>query len=132
MPKRSSKDINETAFSIVQQVAAQSVQTPEQPPKNPAAVALGRLGGAKGGKARAAKLTKEQRSEIATKAAVARWSNLAQIETREKELEEELCKLRAIKKYATKFGTDFSPIPPRPSSLPNRPGSIPAFTRLCA
>lgn len=42
--------------------------------KNPAAVALGRLGGKKGGKARTAKLTEEQRSEIASKAAKARWS----------------------------------------------------------
>lgn len=42
--------------------------------KNPAAVALGRLGGKKGGKARAAKLTKEQRSAIARKAAQARWA----------------------------------------------------------
>ena len=41
--------------------------------KNPAAVALGRLGGLKGGKARAKKLTKEQRSEAARKAAKARW-----------------------------------------------------------
>jgi hypothetical protein len=41
--------------------------------KNPAAVALGRLGGLKGGPARARKLTKEQRSEIAKKAAQARW-----------------------------------------------------------
>jgi len=37
--------------------------------KNPAAVALGRLGGKKGGRARAEKLTKQQRSEIARKAA---------------------------------------------------------------
>ena len=41
--------------------------------KNPAAVELGRLGGLKGGKARAAKLTPEQRKEIARKAAKARW-----------------------------------------------------------
>ncbi len=41
--------------------------------KNSVAVALGRLGGKKGGKARAAKLTKKQRSEIARKAAAARW-----------------------------------------------------------
>jgi hypothetical protein len=41
--------------------------------KNPAAVELGRLGGKKGGKARAAKLTAEERSEIASKAARARW-----------------------------------------------------------
>jgi hypothetical protein len=41
--------------------------------KNPAAVQLGRLGGRKGGKARAEKLTPEQRSAIARRAAVARW-----------------------------------------------------------
>ncbi len=41
--------------------------------KNRAAVELGRLGGLKGGPARAAKLTPEQRSEIARKAARARW-----------------------------------------------------------
>ena len=42
--------------------------------KDPAAVALGRKGGLKGGKARAAKMTKKQRSESASKAARARWS----------------------------------------------------------
>jgi hypothetical protein len=42
--------------------------------KNPAAVELGRLGGQKGGKARAESLTPERRSEIAKKAAAARWS----------------------------------------------------------
>ena len=42
--------------------------------KNPAAVALGRLGGQKGGKARAEKLTAEQRSAIAKRAAQTRWS----------------------------------------------------------
>ena len=41
--------------------------------KNPAAVTLGRLGGLVGGKARAQKLTAEQRSEIARRAAEARW-----------------------------------------------------------
>jgi hypothetical protein len=41
--------------------------------KDPAAVELGRRGGLIGGKARAAKLTPEQRSEIARKAAQKRW-----------------------------------------------------------
>lgn len=41
--------------------------------KNPAAVAFGRLGGLKGGRARAKKLTPEQRSAIARKAAHERW-----------------------------------------------------------
>jgi len=40
----------------------------------PDAVALGRLGGQKGGRARAEKLTKEERTEIAKKAAKARWT----------------------------------------------------------
>ncbi len=35
---------------------------------------LGRRGGLKGGPARAEKLTKEQRAEIARKAAKARWA----------------------------------------------------------
>jgi hypothetical protein len=41
--------------------------------KDPAAVTLGRKGGLKGGKARAAKLTAEERSAIARKAAESRW-----------------------------------------------------------
>jgi hypothetical protein len=41
--------------------------------KNPAAVALGRLGGLKGGAARAAALSPKKRSQIAAKAAKARW-----------------------------------------------------------
>jgi hypothetical protein len=44
------------------------------PAKNPHAQALGKLGGLKGGKARAAKLTPEQRAEIARRAATARWA----------------------------------------------------------
>lgn len=43
--------------------------------KNPAAVELGRLGGQKGGKARAAKLSPEERSDIARRAAQARWKS---------------------------------------------------------
>ncbi len=41
--------------------------------KNPAAVALGKLGGSKGGKIRAMKLSAKRSSEIARKAALARW-----------------------------------------------------------
>jgi hypothetical protein len=75
MPKRSSKrlDINLLAKSIMEQATGQQPKEPVDEGKNPAAVALGRLGGLKGGKARAAKLTKEQRSEIAKKAAQKRW-----------------------------------------------------------
>ena len=77
MPKRSSKnkrpaDTNKLAFNIVQESIGEAPE-PEDEGKNPAAVALGRLGGLKGGKARAAKMTPEERSEAARKAAKARW-----------------------------------------------------------
>lgn len=41
--------------------------------KNAAAVALGRMGGLKGGRARAASMSAKQRSDVARKAAAARW-----------------------------------------------------------
>ena len=74
MPKRSSRgrDPNSVAFNIV--AAATGEQSPPADDgKNPAAVALGRLGGLKGGKARAKSLSAKKRSEIAKKAAQARW-----------------------------------------------------------
>ena len=76
MPTRSSKpDLNQLAKLIVDQATGESpiLPKPEQKEKNPAAVALGKLGGQKGGKARAKKLSPEERSEIAKKAAEARW-----------------------------------------------------------
>jgi hypothetical protein len=79
MPNRSSnrgnghKDLNQSAYDIVQQATGQ-VEKPEEKEKNPAAVSLGRLGGLKGGKARATKLTPEKRKEIAKKAAQKRWA----------------------------------------------------------
>lgn len=77
MPKRSSKkkpkDINILASQIVEEATGEATSKPEDSTKNPAAVALGRLGGLKGGKARTARLTPEQRKEIAQKAARARW-----------------------------------------------------------
>ena len=50
------------------------VTEPTLEERHAAAVALGRLGGKKGGPARAKKLTPEQRSESARKAAQARWN----------------------------------------------------------
>ena len=74
MPKRSSSDLNETAFRIMQQSTGQVAPVPPPAPaKNPAAVALGRLGGLKGGIARKTKLSKAKRSAIARKAVNARW-----------------------------------------------------------
>ena len=46
---------------------------PKNRPKNQHAVALGRLGGKKGGLARKRALSSKKRSEIARKAARARW-----------------------------------------------------------
>lgn len=73
--KHGTRDISQLGKSIV------DLATDENPPeeetssdKNPHAVALGRLGGKKGGKARADKLSKERKTEIAKKAAKARWS----------------------------------------------------------
>lgn len=57
-------------FSYVQQ--RESI-IDEYDGKDPAAVELGRKGGLKGGKTRAKKLTAKERSEIAKKAAKAKW-----------------------------------------------------------
>jgi hypothetical protein len=77
MPKRSSKgrkDLNQLAASIVAQATGEEEVQVEQTEKNPAAVALGRLGGLIGGAARAEKLSPKKRSQIAKKAATARWA----------------------------------------------------------
>src|SRR5687768_1741782 len=101
--KKPAKDFNQIARAIVDKATGETTKPPAKKParpknkqdaadvdraasegmaqpqgkapkkKNAAAVALGRKGGLKGGKARAAKLTKEQLSESARKAARARW-----------------------------------------------------------
>ena len=76
MPDRSRKrprDVNALAASIVGEATGEEKTKEEERKKNPAAVELGRLGGLKGGKARAQKLSAKKRSEIAKKAAQARW-----------------------------------------------------------
>lgn len=77
MPERSRKrttDVNELAALIVGEATGEIEPAPPEVEKDPAAVALGRKGGLVGGKARAAKLTPEQRSDAAKKAAAARWA----------------------------------------------------------
>jgi hypothetical protein len=75
-PKRP-RDANQLAKFIVDLSTGDAQEeippTPEEEGKDPAAVALGRKGGLKGGKARAEKLTADERSGIARKAAQARW-----------------------------------------------------------
>lgn len=74
-PKRP-RDFNSHAFQSVAILTGTAPPEPEPEPEDPvraAAALLGRKGGLKGGKARAAKLTPEERAEIARKAAAARW-----------------------------------------------------------
>jgi hypothetical protein len=85
MPERSKKqrprDPNQLAYQIMLESTGQAPKfdptqlqlKPMDPTKNPHAVALGRLGGLKGGEARAAALSPRKRSQIAAKAAKARW-----------------------------------------------------------
>ena len=80
MPKRSSTssgDLNQNAARIAALATGDAAPAPKRKRKNPAAVALGRKGGLKGGKARAAALSPAERSEIAKKAARARWRDQA-------------------------------------------------------
>jgi len=73
MSKHPKPDFTQVAFRVAQQAAHLEPITPEPEPLAPKAAA-GRKGGLKGGKARAAKLTAEERSESARKAAAARWA----------------------------------------------------------
>jgi hypothetical protein len=87
MPERSKKrprDPNQLAYQIMLESTGQAAKytpgteaRPADPAKNPNAVGLGRLGGLKGGTARAAALSPRKRSQIAAKAAKARWGKKA-------------------------------------------------------
>lgn len=72
-PKRP-RDTNQLAHQIVlESIGEAEPQPAPDEGKDPAAVALGRKGGKKGGKARASKMTPEERSAAAKRAALARW-----------------------------------------------------------
>lgn len=78
--KKTRRDTAEIARANLEQIIGEKLNgepldKPEPDTRNQAAVELGRLGGLRGGKARAEKLTKKKRSEIAKKAAKARWNN---------------------------------------------------------
>ncbi len=62
------KDINQTAYDVVQRATGEVVTPPES-----VKAKSGRGGGVKGGTARAQVLTLQERSNIAKKAAAARW-----------------------------------------------------------
>jgi hypothetical protein len=76
MPDRSRKrprDVNELAKRLVDEATGEAAPYDPDAGKDPAAVALGRKGGLKGGRARAERLSAEERSEAARRAAQARW-----------------------------------------------------------
>ena len=67
----SRKDFTQIAFDVVQQVTGEAERKKELTGKK----ADSRKGGLVGGKARAEKLSSEKKSEIAKKAAKARWKS---------------------------------------------------------
>lgn len=72
MAKRSKKpaDLNRLAAAIVGEATDERPPEPESPKAT-----AGRIGGHKGGKTRAARMTAEERSAAARKAAKARWAS---------------------------------------------------------
>jgi hypothetical protein len=66
-------DVIGAAVMVARIATGEIEESPPARQKNEAAVALGKLGGRRGGKARAARLSPEQRSQIAKKAAKSRW-----------------------------------------------------------
>jgi hypothetical protein len=67
--KKKNPDFSVNALRVVREATGDNEYKATPSDKNPAAVALGRLGGLK----RSKQLTPEQRSELAKKAARARW-----------------------------------------------------------
>jgi hypothetical protein len=71
--KKLPKDPNQLAYQVVK-------SSTEETEESRSAISMylseiGHRGGLKGGKARAKKLSSQERSEIARKAAIARWKN---------------------------------------------------------
>jgi hypothetical protein len=73
-----SRDVNQNAARVVALSTGQSIPelsaAEQRRLRSQAASILGKLGGSKGGKERAKRLTAQQRSDIAKKAASVRWS----------------------------------------------------------
>jgi hypothetical protein len=73
MPKRLSKDINESAFQMVRRSTGTESKV-SQSDISRVMAAMGRKGGKIGGKRRLETMTAEQRREVAFKAAKTRWA----------------------------------------------------------
>jgi hypothetical protein len=63
---------------LIVDIATGQVEDQAEDIRDPQAVARGKVGGEKGGPARASGLTKNQRSQIARRAAKARWSKVTE------------------------------------------------------
>jgi hypothetical protein len=70
---RRPRDANQLAKLIVALSVGEATDVDPNAGKDPAAIQRGRAGGIKGGKARRKALSKEQRKQIARKAARSRW-----------------------------------------------------------
>jgi hypothetical protein len=70
-PRTPKEDFTQVAFRVFKEATGEA--PPPREKKLPPKAAAGQKGGLKGGKARAAKLSSAQRSEIARRAAKARW-----------------------------------------------------------
>jgi len=66
------RDTNQLAHKVLQIAIGEDVE-PEKPEKDPMAVELGRRGGKIGGKNRWEGVSKKKRTQLAKKAAQARW-----------------------------------------------------------
>lgn len=71
--KKRPRDLAQLAKEIVDEATDQLPPESEEEAENSPKAKAGRKGGLKGGTARAQKLSAEERSEIARKAALARW-----------------------------------------------------------
>lgn len=75
-PKRP-RDANQLAKLMVDLATGEAEEVDTDAGKDPKAVERGRIGGLVGGRVRSEKLTPQERSEIAKKAAQVRWSDNA-------------------------------------------------------
>jgi hypothetical protein len=70
-PRKPKDDFTQVAFRVFKQAIGEAPPTPQK--KLPPKAAAGQKGGLKGGRARADRLSPEERSRIAKRAAEARW-----------------------------------------------------------
>lgn len=75
IPKKLPKDPNERAHAVARMLTEEPEPDEVVTERSAHMAEIGQKGGRKGGRARSRKLSAKQRSEIARKAASARWKN---------------------------------------------------------